>query len=150
MRQVLVQNLCCYWLPEQPIGILVPIMKLFHEASTSAYPMLLLASPCEKYQIGPIQRKNFSSHRRVNVYFLWTKKSKMQATTLYFVKRFFLYTGLRYWPPFQNSKIQNDWSLQWLCGCLGYGAVNRGRDFHHAGDLAQAICAKFFLVAFKI
>jgi hypothetical protein len=31
--------------------------------------------------IRPMQRKKFSSHRRVNLCFLWTKKPKMQATT---------------------------------------------------------------------
>ena len=35
-----------------------------------------------------IKEKNFSSHSRVSVYFLWTKKPKMEATTQYFGKWF--------------------------------------------------------------
>ncbi len=37
-----------------------------------------------------IKEKKFSSHIRVSVYFLGTKKSKMEATTQYFEKRFFI------------------------------------------------------------
>ncbi len=59
-------------------------------------------------------KKKVSSRRKVNVYFLWTKKSKMQETPQYFVKRF-LYKGLRFSLPFQHlfqtSRRQNDWSL---------------------------------------
>jgi hypothetical protein len=41
------------------------------------------------YSIRPIQRKK--SQSGVNVYFLWTKKSKMEATIQYFDNDF-LYT----------------------------------------------------------
>ncbi len=37
-----------------------------------------------------IKEKKFSSHISVSVYFLWSKKSKMEATTQYFGKRFFI------------------------------------------------------------
>ncbi len=37
-----------------------------------------------------IKEKKFSSHSRVSVYFLWTKKPKMEATTQYFGKWFFI------------------------------------------------------------
>ncbi len=37
-----------------------------------------------------IKEQKFSPHNRVSVYFLWTKKSKMEATTQYFGKRFFI------------------------------------------------------------
>ncbi len=69
----------------------------------------------------PTQRKKkFSSHKRINVYFLWTKTSKMQAIIQYFIERF-LYTctvqctGLNFSLPFQNfmqdmSGRQNQWS----------------------------------------
>ncbi len=36
------------------------------------------------------KEKKFSSHSRANVNFLWTKKSKMEATAKYFWKRFFI------------------------------------------------------------
>jgi hypothetical protein len=46
-REILVHILCCYWLPERPIGILVLNRELLHKASTSVCvltPMLLLAA----------------------------------------------------------------------------------------------------------
>jgi hypothetical protein len=41
------------------------------------------------YPIQPIKEKKISSHRRVSVYFLGTKKSKMEATTQYFKNGFY-------------------------------------------------------------
>ncbi len=52
----------------------------------------------------------FASHREINVYFWWTKKSKWQATNQYFVKRFFLETDLRFSSPFQNF-MPDIWAL---------------------------------------
>ncbi len=40
MRQVLVHILCCYWLPERPIGILVLIRDLLQEVSIKAWALI--------------------------------------------------------------------------------------------------------------
>ncbi len=56
------------------------------------------------------KEKMFSSHRRVNVYFLWTKKSKKHVTTQYFIKYFYkqvldIHRPVdEYLRPFQNFR----------------------------------------------
>jgi hypothetical protein len=46
----------------------------------------------------------FLSHREINVYFSWTKKSKWQATSQYFVKRYFYKQVLDYHCPLKVPK----------------------------------------------
>ncbi len=47
------------------------------------------------------KEKKFSTHRRVNVYFLWTKKSKMQENLSIFHKKVFYKQARRFSSPFQ-------------------------------------------------
>ena len=68
------------------------------------------------------KEKKISSHRRVSVHFLWTKKSKMEATTQYFGKRFFYKQVLEFHrlSKFlcQTSEHQNHWSLHIMQGIM--------------------------------
>ncbi len=78
------------------------------------------------YLIRLNQRKKFSSHSRVSVYFLWTKKSKMEATTQFFRKQFFKQV-LEFHRPSkllcQTSGHQNHWFVMYRERCTLYRVV---------------------------